>query len=223
MHRRSLILSATAALAAPALLRARAAAAQEAAPVAQAPGFYRFRVGGYLATVVHDGSLVFPDAGERFVRNAPRADVEAAMRAGGLDPAAVRVPFNITFLDTPTGLVVFDAGTGGQLTPQSGSLYANMRAAGLDPLRVSTVVVTHFHVDHINGLTTQDGTAVFPNAEIVAPEAPRSWRRRPNRRSGWMTARCHARQRRCSEASSTRAVGSHPTPTASGGSEGMPR
>lgn len=171
MDRRSTMLGVTAALAAPALLRVRGAAAQGVAPVAQAPGFYRFRVGGLLATVVHDGFLVFPDAGERFVRNAPRAEVEAAMRAGGLDPAAVRVPFNITFLETPAGLVVFDAGTGGQLTPQSGSLHANMRAAGLDPLRVSTVVITHFHVDHIHGLTTRDGAAVFPDAELVVPEA----------------------------------------------------
>ena len=46
-----------------------------------------------------------------------------------------------------------------------------MGAAGLDPLRVSAVVVTHFHVDHINGLTARDGTAVFPHAEIVVPEA----------------------------------------------------
>lgn len=171
MNRRSIVLGATAALAAPGLLRARRVAAQGAAPVTQAPGFYRFRVGGLLATVVHDGFLIFPNAGERFVRNAPREDVEAAMRAGGLDPAAVRVPFNITFLETPAGLVVFDTGTGGQLTPQSGSLQANMRAAGLDPLRVTTVVITHFHVDHIHGLTARDGTAVFPNAEVVVPEA----------------------------------------------------
>lgn len=173
MHRRDVLLGA-AALAAPAFLSVPGAAQgtpQAVAPVAQAPGFYRFRVGGLLATVVHDGFLIFPDAGERFILNAPSAEVEAAMRAGGLDPAAVRVPFNITFLETPAGLVMFDAGTGGQLNPQSGSLHANMRAAGLDPLRVSTVVVTHFHVDHINGLTTPDGAAVFPDAEIVVPEA----------------------------------------------------
>ncbi len=170
MERRSVMLGA-AALAGPALLRAGGVAAQGAMPVTQAPGFYRFRVGGLLATVAHDGFLVFPDAGERFIRNASRGEVEAAMRAGGLDPAAVRVPFNVTFLETPSGLVMFDAGTGGQLTPQSGSLHANMRAAGLDPLRVSAVVVTHFHVDHVNGLTAPDGSAAFPNAEVVVPEA----------------------------------------------------
>ena len=171
MGRRCILLGATAALVAPALLRARQAVAQGPAPVAQAPGFYRFRVGGLLATVVHDGFLVFPDAGERFIRNAPRAEVEAALRAGGQDPAAARVPFNVTFLETPAGLVAFDAGTGGGLTPQSGSLSANMRAAGLDPFRVSTVVLTHLHPDHVNGLTTREGAAAFPNAEVVLPEA----------------------------------------------------
>ncbi len=169
MDRRTWMLGATAALAVPALLRHRPALAQPA-PVSQAPGFYRFRVGALLATVVHDGFITFPDAAARFVRNAPAEEVAAAMRAGGLDPAAMRSPFNVTVLDTPAGLVMFDAGSGGQLTPQSGSLPANLRAAGLDPARVVAVVVTHFHVDHINGLTTRDGAAVFPNAEIVVPE-----------------------------------------------------
>ena len=40
MHRRTAFLGAAAALAPPALLGA--------APVAQAPGFYRFRLGGFL-------------------------------------------------------------------------------------------------------------------------------------------------------------------------------
>ena len=48
---------------------------------------------------------------------------------------------------------------------------ANFRAAGFDPAQVNTVVISHFHGDHINGLRLKDGTAVFPNAEVMVPAA----------------------------------------------------
>lgn len=124
MLRRTALLGAAAALATPALLGASSAAAQTAAapaPIAQAPGFYKLRVGGFIATIIHGGFFNFPNAGANFVRNAPQPAVEAAMREGGLNPAAMRVPFNITFLETPRGLVAFDTGTGGQMAPTAGA------------------------------------------------------------------------------------------------------
>ena len=45
----------------------------------------------------------------------------------------------------------------------------NFKAAGFDPKDVDTIIISHFHGDHINGLRLKDGTAVFPNAEIMVP------------------------------------------------------
>jgi glyoxylase-like metal-dependent hydrolase (beta-lactamase superfamily II) len=36
---------------------------------------------------------------------------------------------------------------------------------------VNTVIISHFHGDHMNGLRLKDGTAVFPNAEVMVPAA----------------------------------------------------
>ena len=36
------------------------------------------------------------------------------------------------------------------------------------------VVISHFHGDHISGLTDAQGAAAYPNAEVVVPEA--EWR-----------------------------------------------
>jgi glyoxylase-like metal-dependent hydrolase (beta-lactamase superfamily II) len=48
----------------------------------------------------------------------------------------------------------------------------NFKAAGFDPAQVDTILISHFHGDHINGMRLKDGTAVFPKAEVMvsAPE-----------------------------------------------------
>lgn len=135
----------------------------------QAPGFYRFKLGGFTVTTVHDGHFRRPVEG--FVRDVPTSQVQALLAEQGLPQDVLTIPFTITFVETPRGLVVFDAGTGGQMAPTAGQMGANMRAAGLDPARVTAVVVSHFHGDHITGLTTAQNEAVFPNAEIVVPAA----------------------------------------------------
>ena len=40
--------------------------------------------------------------------------------------------------------------------------------------KVVAVVISHFHADHISGLTTAEGLRAFPNAEVVVPQT--EWR-----------------------------------------------
>jgi glyoxylase-like metal-dependent hydrolase (beta-lactamase superfamily II) len=47
---------------------------------------------------------------------------------------------------------------------------ANMNAAGIAPEAIDTIVISHFHPDHIDGIKTKDGDKVFHNAEILVPE-----------------------------------------------------
>ena len=44
-----------------------------------------------------------------------------------------------------------------------------MTAAGIDPKNVDTIIVSHFHGDHISGIRAKAGAANFPNAEIMVP------------------------------------------------------
>ena len=148
------------------------AAAQTASvPIpTQAPGFYRFRVGSYIATTVWDGFASRANPGTGWVTNADQAAVEGALRDAMLSTTRLDNPFIVTFLETPTGLTMFDSGTGAQLAPTAGTMHANMRAAGLDPARVNRILVSHFHGDHITGLTDAQNVATFPNAQVFVPE-----------------------------------------------------
>jgi glyoxylase-like metal-dependent hydrolase (beta-lactamase superfamily II) len=174
--RRFILGGTAAALATPALLRGAAAqpAPAAAAAVPQAPGFYRFKVGGFTVTTVHDGFFARPV--KDFVRNASLEDVQKVLADSFLPTETIRIPFTITFVETPTQLIVFDAGNG--VTPAGatqGRMIENMRGAGIDPAKVTTVIHSHFHGDHVNGLLNASGGAAFPNAEIVVPAAEWAW------------------------------------------------
>lgn len=160
-----------------ALAMALPAAAQQAAapaPVAQAPGFYRFKVGAWTITTVHDGFFRRPV--ENFVRNAPLADVQAILADSFMPADQLAIPFTITFAQLGDALVVFDAGNG--VTPAAatnGKMIGNMAAAGIDPARVTHVIHSHFHGDHINGLLNAENGRAFPNAEIIVPAPEWAW------------------------------------------------
>ena len=170
-ERRNLLAATGALLAAPAFMgRASAQTAAAPAPVPQAPGFYRFRVGSFIATTVWDGFATRQNPGTGWIVNADQAAVEGALRDAMLSTTRLDNPFIVTFLETPAGLTMFDSGTGGQLAPTAGRMRENLAAAGIDPARVTRILVSHFHGDHITGLTTAENVAVFPNAQVFVPE-----------------------------------------------------
>ena len=175
VQRRNLLLAGTVALAMPALIRGAAAqgtppAAAPTAQQPQSPGFHRFKLGEFTITMIQDGVGAIPVQG--FVRNAEQAQVEEALRDGALPTARFPNPYNVTFVDTGRSVVAFDSGTGGgQLGPTTGLLPRHLQAAGIDPAAVVLVAVTHFHADHITGLTTPDNASFFPNAEVAVPAA----------------------------------------------------
>ncbi|HEX8164256.1 MAG TPA: MBL fold metallo-hydrolase [Beijerinckiaceae bacterium] len=172
MHltRRSILAAAPAAAAATAI-GGPASAQGTPAPAAgasggQAPGFYRTKVGDIEAVAINDGFWARPlDAG--FVKNAPLEEVKKAQEAAFLPTDITPIPFTTTVLRTGGKVILIDAGNGNSGAPNTGTWMTNFKAAGFDPAQVNTVIISHIHGDHINGLRLKDGTAVFPNAEVM--------------------------------------------------------
>jgi glyoxylase-like metal-dependent hydrolase (beta-lactamase superfamily II) len=131
----------------------------------------KFKVGDLEVIQMHDGVWEKPhDPG--FVKNASVDDVKAALKAGGLTDAHVPIPVTVTAVRTSNGLVLFDSGTGAQVFPTAGLIARNdlWKAAGIDPAEVTTIIITHFHGDHITGLMARETNApVFPKAQIHVP------------------------------------------------------
>jgi glyoxylase-like metal-dependent hydrolase (beta-lactamase superfamily II) len=181
VSRRDLIVGAAGAYAAFGLDRPIAfIGAAQAQTTPAAPGFKSYKVGDVEVVSLYDGVWEKPHD-ENFIKGANVEQTKAALKAGGLTDAFVPIPFTIMAVKTPGGVVLIDSGTGGQTGgPKAGLAMQSMQAAGIDPKSVKTIVVSHFHGDHIFGLKQKDGTdQVFPNAEIIVPAAEYKWWTQP--------------------------------------------
>ena len=147
-----------------------AAPARAAAPAAgkQSPGFYRYKIGSYELTALYDGTW-FRKIDDKFVTNASAAEVERALTDSFLQPGIVPTSSTPLLVNTGAKLVLIDTGTAGQIGPTTGHMMGALTAAGVQPSQIDTILISHFHPDHINGIKDKDGRKVFANAEIQVP------------------------------------------------------
>jgi glyoxylase-like metal-dependent hydrolase (beta-lactamase superfamily II) len=165
------LLAASAAGAASAIVGAPPSPVIAAAPPVgkQAPGFFRLKHGDFEITILHDG--INSRKPEGLVKNAPLAEVEAALKDAFLPTDTIENSYTNVVVNTGSKLVMIDCGFADNGPPTTGRVAANLAAAGIDAKQIDTVVISHFHPDHINGVRMKDGAMTYPNAEIVVPAA----------------------------------------------------
>jgi glyoxylase-like metal-dependent hydrolase (beta-lactamase superfamily II) len=96
-----------------------------------------------------------------------------ATALGGADlvDGKLRLQVSAFAVRGPDGCLLIDAGAGTAWHKTLGLLPQAMAEAGIAAADITTVALTHTHIDHIGGLVSDEGVAVFPNAEIFVPEA----------------------------------------------------
>lgn len=131
----------------------------------QAPGWYRMALGAFEVTALSDGTVDLPV--DQLLTNTTAAKVQAALMRAYLK-VPVETSVNGYLVNTGAKLVLIDAGAAGLFGPTLGKLLANLKASGYTPEQVDEIYLTHMHADHVGGLTSADGKAVFPNAIVRA-------------------------------------------------------
>ena len=170
LSRRQVFGAGAALVAAPAVLTGLAAPAAAKAPLAgvQAPSFYRFKLGEFEVTALHEGAFTRPlDA--NFVRNAPLEEVQKVLAEAFLPTDKLTISFTTLVVNTGSKLVLLDTGFNDNGGPTNGKTVAQLKAAGIEPKDIDAVVLSHFHGDHLQGARSKAGALVYPNAEILAP------------------------------------------------------
>ncbi|WP_262273545.1 MBL fold metallo-hydrolase [Microvirga yunnanensis] len=142
------------------------------APVEPTKGFYKYKVGSIEATAVYDGIWRKPHD-PAFIKDVSIGETKAALAKAGLTTDFMPIPLTVLVLKIGDKHIMIDAGSGvGQWQANATHLPANMQAAGIDRSQINTILISHFHPDHVWGLM-EKGTnaAIFPEAELVVNSA----------------------------------------------------
>jgi glyoxylase-like metal-dependent hydrolase (beta-lactamase superfamily II) len=133
------------------------------------PGFYRFKLGTIEITVISDGTLAFP-AETLWLDRAE--DARGLLTSTFQLPSPVGLEINTILVNTGNKLVLIDAGCGvDKFQKTTGRLLGNLAAAGYAPGDIDTILFTHFHFDHLWGISDHENASLlFPSAEFVATE-----------------------------------------------------
>jgi glyoxylase-like metal-dependent hydrolase (beta-lactamase superfamily II) len=100
----------------------------------------------------------------------PKSVLEASGVPAGTSGETSIFAFAINF---GAEIWLVDAGAGPCLGDEGGRVLDALKEEALDPLKVSRILLTHLHPDHVGGLADEEGQPRFPGAEVVV--AHREW------------------------------------------------
>ncbi|MBS0533505.1 MAG: MBL fold metallo-hydrolase [Proteobacteria bacterium] len=151
-----------------------------------------FKHGDFDVTVVSDGHLVLPVS--FLAADADPAERAAMLAAAGQSGDTYNSPTNVTLLKHGNDLILIDTGSGDRFMPTAGKMWDNLKTAGIDKAKITKVVFTHGHPDHLWGTVDEFDELMLPNASfhVAAAEwdfwnGDNAMRGLPAERAGFVT------------------------------------
>ena len=125
---------------------------------------------------------------------APPAERDALLKAAGQTAEQYNSPTNVTLIRTARDLILIDLGSGDRFMPTAGKLWDNLKAAGIDKSKITKVILTHGHPDHLWGavdeldeLVISDAMFFVAGAEWDFWQGDNATRGLPAERAGFVT------------------------------------
>ena len=135
--------------------------------------FRHFTVGQFRGFTMVDSVVQLPAA--PFFANAPADLLDQALRRHGMMDGQFNGVVTCLFLDTGAHKLVLDTGYGPGLGPGMGQMGSHLIAKGIALGDVDTVILSHWHADHVGGAADVDGEPAFPNARHVMARIEWDW------------------------------------------------
>ena len=132
-----------------------------------------FSIGQFRGFTMVDSVVQLPAA--PFFANAPADLLDQALRRYGMLDGQFNGIVTCLFLDTGAHKVVLDTGYGPCLGPGMGQMWSHLIAEGITLGDVDTVILSHWHADHVGGAADVDEEPAFPNARHVMARVEWDW------------------------------------------------
>jgi glyoxylase-like metal-dependent hydrolase (beta-lactamase superfamily II) len=139
--------------------------------------FYKHRIGDIELIALSDGGLNYPTA--MILGNVP----PEAVAQYRLPEKQMFIPYTILLIRTKYELVLIDVGAGDLGNPGDGIfpgldhttsrtnlVLPSLRAAGIAPKEIDTILITHAHPDHIGGMFDREDNLAFPGARYYVAQ-----------------------------------------------------
>ncbi|MGY5956954.1 MBL fold metallo-hydrolase [Kosakonia sp. BK9b] len=126
----------------------------------QVPAIQRQQLGNLSVTIISDGYLEGSFSNLNGI-DAHRA--ESVLADNGVS-CLPRMNINVCVVEYAGRTILIDSGTGAN-DGASGQLQDALAAAGIDPLQIDTLLLTHAHPDHIGGVADAAQKSLFANVQ----------------------------------------------------------
>jgi glyoxylase-like metal-dependent hydrolase (beta-lactamase superfamily II) len=133
---------------------------------AQAPGFFRRKLGAFEVTALLDGDLEL----ELKLYSGDPAEVQK-LSAQSYQPSPPRAHVSAFAVNTGDKFYLVDTGTGALMGSSLGRVAENLVLGGINPDQIDAILLTHLHPDHCGGMVMENGQPTYKNAEVFVSEA----------------------------------------------------
>jgi glyoxylase-like metal-dependent hydrolase (beta-lactamase superfamily II) len=130
---------------------------------ARNPLVYHFKIGGFDAWSISDGSLHFGEGLALMWPEEERPQMKQWLEERGESTEKLPLYINVLVVRIGSELVMFDAGFGPGNNPNLGWVAEGLRQIGIAPEAVTAGFLSHAHADHLAGFV-RGGKPAFPNA-----------------------------------------------------------
>lgn len=120
-----------------------------------------FQLGDLQVTTLLSGTAPNDDPKKIFASEVPQDEFAAVSAENFLRTDALQFYYTPTLVRTGDATILFDTGLSAE------SLVGPLADAGVSADDVTHVVITHMHPDHIGGMTREDGSLAYPNANYL--------------------------------------------------------
>lgn len=127
------------------------------------PAAKSFSLGALELWSLRDSALIVPNDGSVFGLNASPAAVGKVLSAAGAPTDKIALDVDVLMIRMPGHLVLLDAGWG---SAGHAVLRQSLASVGISPDKITDVLITHAHTDHVGGLVDEQGRPLFPKASI---------------------------------------------------------